>query len=170
MKRPPLSDIGDRISSHYSSADGVTPVSGAETFRTRVLTATVIVTNVAGNVLLSRGMHDMPNVVGFSPLPYLHALLNPYVAAGVAVLIIWMISDLALLSLADLSFVLPVTATAYAMIALMGHFVLGERVSAARWLGIALITGGVMLVGDTPSRTTPAHRHQDLPEFAEGRR
>jgi uncharacterized membrane protein len=169
MKKPELSGVTERISPHYSPNEKVTPVSPSESFRTRILTAVVIVTNVAGNILLSRGMHYMPDIVGFSPVPYFHAMLNPYVATGVAILVFWMIADLALLSLADLSFVLPVTATAYALIALVAHFVLDEKVSAVRWTGIGLITAGVMLVGKTPSRTTPEHHHVDTPEFVEGR-
>jgi uncharacterized membrane protein len=169
MKKTQLSELSDRIAPHYSPEEKVTPVSSSETFRTRVLTLIVIITNVVGNILLSRGMHHMPDIVGFSPLPYLHAILNPFVAAGVSILIIWMICDLALLSMADLSFVLPVTATAYALIAIAAHFVLAEKVSEARWIGIGLITAGVMLVGETPSRTTPEHHHAKSPEFVEGR-
>jgi drug/metabolite transporter (DMT)-like permease len=66
----------------------------------------------------------------------------------------WMITDLALLSRADLSFVLPVLATSYVLIAVVGHFVLGEQVSAIRWMGIALITLGVLMAETTPDRTT----------------
>jgi uncharacterized membrane protein len=123
--------------------------------KTRELTLTVILTQVLGNIALSRGMHHMGSVVGFSPLPYLHAILNPWVAAGIVILALWMIADLALLSRADLSYVLPVTAAAYVLIAVVGHFVLAERISGIRWIGIVIITLGVMLVGRTPTRTVP---------------
>ncbi len=141
----------------------VSPVSPGEKHRTHILTFIVIITNVAGNVLLSRGMHDT-YVLSWSPLPMLRAILNPWVIAGVIVLTGWMITNLALLSLADLSYVLPVTASAYILIAILGHFVLNERISLLRWAGIAVITGGVMLVGKTPSRTTPEHHHAEVPE------
>lgn len=141
----------------------VTPVSPPERHRTKILTFIVIVTNVVGNIFLSRGMHHA-SVVSFSPLPYLHALLNPWVAIGVVILTAWMITDLALLSLADLSYVLPVTASAYILIAILGHFVLDERISTLRWAGIIVITIGVMLVGETPSRTTPEHHHAENPQ------
>ena len=114
------------------STEPVTPVNPGERHRTHLLTLIVIVTNVAGNILLSRGMHNA-DIVSWSPLPYLHALLNPWVAAGVVILTAWMITDLALLSLADLSYVLPVTAIAYVLIAILGHFVLEERISTLRW-------------------------------------
>ncbi len=144
-------------------AEPVTPVSPGESHRTHILTAVVIVTNVIGNILLSRGMHHA-KVLSWSPLPYLHAVLNPWVAAGVIILTAWMITDLALLSLADLSYVLPVTATAYILIAILGHVLLKERISNIHWLGIVVITAGVMLVGKTPSRTTPERHHVELPQ------
>lgn len=169
MKKNQLSGVTERIAPPYSPDEKITPVSSSELTRTRILTAFVIVTNVAGNILLSRGMHHMPDIIGWSPFPYLHAILNPFVAAGVSILVIWMIADLALLSMADLSFVLPVTASAYALIAIVAHFVLDENVSAMRWVGIGLITAGVMLVGETPSRTTPEHHHVETAEYAEDR-
>jgi drug/metabolite transporter (DMT)-like permease len=79
------------------------------------------------------------------------------VIAGVLVLMAWMISDLALLSRADLSYVLPMTSVSYMLIAIIGHWILHERISLTRWLGILVITLGVILVGETPPATTPLH-------------
>jgi drug/metabolite transporter (DMT)-like permease len=42
----------------------------------------------------------------------------------------------------------------YAVVPLLGHFVLGESVAAPRWVGVALISLGVVLVGRTPPNTT----------------
>ena len=55
---------------------------------------------------------------------------------------------------ADLSFVLPVTASAYVLVALGGHFLLRDHISWERWTGIVLITVGVILAEETPARTT----------------
>jgi len=122
--------------------------------KTQLLVVVVIVTNVLGNVSLSRGMHQVGRIVSASPLDYLRAFANPWTAAGIGILIVWMLSDLALLSRADLSFVLPVTASAYVLVALMGHFFLHDHISWERWLGIVLISGGVVLAEETPARTT----------------
>ena len=92
-------------------------------------------------------------IVSASPMDYLRAL-NPWTLAGICALAIWMITDLALLSRADLSFVLPVITTSYVLIALVGHFVLNERISRLRWLGILVISFGVLLAETTPDRTT----------------
>ncbi len=114
----------------------------------------VIATNVLGNVSLSRGMHQVGRIVSASPLDYLRAFANPWTLIGICVLVIWMLSDLALLSRADLSFVLPVTASAYVLVALGGHFLLRDHISWERWTGIVLITVGVILAEETPARTT----------------
>jgi uncharacterized membrane protein len=121
---------------------------------TQILVLLVIVTNVFGNVFLSHGMHQVGRIVSASPLDYVRAFANPWTALGICILVVWMLSDLALLSRADLSFVLPVTASAYVLVALLGHFLLHDHISLARWTGILLITGGVILAEETPARTT----------------
>ncbi len=122
--------------------------------KTQILVLVVIVTNVFGNVSLSRGMHQVGRIVSASPLDYLRAFANPWTILGICILIVWMLTDLALLSRADLSFVLPVTASAYVLVAITGHFLLHDRISWVRWTGIALITLGVILAEETPDRTT----------------
>ena len=122
--------------------------------KTQVLVLLVVVSNVLGNVSLSHGMRQVGRIVSASPLDYLKAFANPWALLGVCILTIWMLSDLALLSRADLSFVLPVTASAYVLVALFGRFLLHDHISWERWLGILLITGGVILAEETPARTT----------------
>jgi drug/metabolite transporter (DMT)-like permease len=82
-------------------------------------------------------------------------LFQPWVALGVVLLIVWQLSRMALLSWADLSYVVPVTAVGYVVVALLGRIFLDERITMARWAGIVLIVAGVMLVGgDTEPQTT----------------
>jgi drug/metabolite transporter (DMT)-like permease len=128
--------------------------------KTQILVLVVIVTNVLGNVSLSHGMHQVGRIVSASPLDYVRAFANPWTMLGVGILIIWMLTDLALLSRADLSFVLPVTASAYVLVAITGHFLLHDHISWLRWTGIALITLGVILAEETPDRTTKVTREQ----------
>jgi drug/metabolite transporter (DMT)-like permease len=129
-------------------------LQNSEVRKTRTLVLIVVLTNVLGNVSLSHGMHQVGRIVSASPFDYLSVFANPWALLGIAVLAIWMLSDLALLSRADLSFVLPVTASAYVLVALAGHFLLHEHISWERWVGILLITGGVILAEETPARTT----------------
>ncbi len=128
--------------------------SDREVLKTRILTAVVIISNVIGNVTLSHGMRQVGSITRFEVEPYLRAFVNGWVVIGVVVLALWMPSELALLSRADLSFVLPVTSISYVLIALTGQFLLREHISALHWAGILVITTGVVLVGETPPRTT----------------
>jgi len=118
--------------------------------KTRLFTVIVVVSNVTGNSALTHGMKQLGN----SPLSLIGALFHPWVALGVALLILWTLTHMALLSWADLSYVLPVTAIGYVLTALCGEFLLGETVSIAHWGGILLITAGVTLVGMTTPATT----------------
>ena len=73
----------------------------------------------------------------------------------------WLLTRLALLSWADLSYVLPVTSISYALSALAGVFYLHERVSRIHWAGISVITVGVALVALTyPETTDQQEPHQ----------
>ena len=112
-----------------------------------------IVTNVGGNALLSHGMHQAGQPS--SPLDYFRILANPYVDVGIALLATWLLANLSLLSWADLSYVLPITAIGYALAAILGWAVFGEHLSTSHWIGVALITLGAALVGETPPHTTP---------------
>ena len=89
-----------------------------------------------------------------SPLGYVEVLFNPWVAVGVCLLLVWMLSQMLLLSWADLSFVLTVTSIGYVLTAIAGRIFLAEQISPARWAGVLLIMGGVALVGRTAHNTT----------------
>ncbi len=108
-----------------------------------------IVTNVSGNLLLSRGLRNA------MPEDYWHVLAIPWVDAGIVVLALWLLTNLSLLSWADLSYVLPITAGGYALSAISGFAALNEHVSTLRWVGVGLITAGAFLVSRTTPRTTP---------------
>jgi drug/metabolite transporter (DMT)-like permease len=130
------------------------PASAHLRTKTRLLTAIVIVSNVGGNFCLSLGLKRAALSLALFPVGYIEALFHPWVAAGVTLLILWLLSRMALLSWADLSYVLPVTAVGYVLTAALGKFFLLEQVSWQRWAGTLLIVVGVIVVGATPLRTT----------------
>jgi uncharacterized membrane protein len=121
--------------------------------KTVIFAVIVIVSNVVGNLLLSVGLRQIGSLLHQPPLAYISALFNPFVAAGVALLIVWMLSHMALLSWADLSYVMPITSFGYVLAAVLGHFVLREDISWQRWGGVCLIVAGVLLVSRTRPRT-----------------
>src|SRR5664279_1285125 len=110
--------------------------------KTWICATIVVLSNVFGNFFLKKGMPaDLP-----SPWSYVTVLFQPWVSLGVILLILWMMSRMTLLSWADLSYVLPVTAIGYVLVALVGHVLLNEQITAKRWIGILLIVAGVALV------------------------
>ena len=133
----------------------------AETARLRCKSwscaAVVIFSNVTGNFFLKRGMPAELN----TPLEYITVLFRPEVTLGVILLILWLASRMALLSWADLSYVLPVTSIGYVLVAIAGHVLLNEQITAKRWAGIGLIVAGVALVS---LRTAPQTTTDTEPE------
>jgi uncharacterized membrane protein len=124
--------------------------------KTWVFVAIVVLANVLGNFFMSLGVKRHSTLVGGSPMQYLGVMGDPRVAFGISLLIVWLLSRMALLSWADLSYVVPVTAIGYVLNALMGRVFLGEQVSGWRWAGTLLIVAGIVLVGSTSVRTTVA--------------
>jgi drug/metabolite transporter (DMT)-like permease len=122
--------------------------------KTYSLLAAFIALRAFGNLALAFGTKHFAESLALNPLTYLRAMLSPFVAAGVAMLILAMLVRMAVLGIADLSFVLPLTAIGYVFAALLGRFILHEEVSPQRWLGTALIFVGVAVVGSTPQNTT----------------
>jgi uncharacterized membrane protein len=116
-------------------------------WKTRAFSTLVILTNACGNFSLTWGMRHRGQALTSSPLSYIEAIFSPWVALGILLLILWMLSRMALLSWADLSYVLPVTALGYVAAALMGRWFLHEQISIRRWMGTLLIVAGTTLVG-----------------------
>lgn len=122
--------------------------------KTQTFVAVIVLSSLLGNLFLSWGLREIGQLHSFSPLAYLRALLNPWVALGVTLLTVWLLSNMVLLSWADLSYVLPVTSIGYVLTAFLGRWFLNEQISRARWEGIVCITIGVALVERTaPHRT-----------------
>jgi uncharacterized membrane protein len=125
---------------------------------------TIMLTASVGDSLLARGMAQ----VGHVDLQHLgllwHALFNPFVDAGILLLIGFFASYTTALSWADLTFVMPATAFGYVVIALLGKFWLHEQLSLTRWAGILLIVCAVGFVAGGPSRT----EHEDLNRMDSG--
>jgi drug/metabolite transporter (DMT)-like permease len=126
--------------------------------RTLILLASTVVFNAVGNVLLSRGMKQVGEIVDFSPSAlapvFVKAFSNGSIWLGISSLLLFFMAYMVLLSWADLSYVQPASAIGYAAVALLGYLFLDEFVSLTRWLGVLLICGGVALVTRTAPNTT----------------
>lgn len=132
----------------------IEPGSSVSKLTNRIFIVLIVITNTIGTLLLGVGMERMPDFGATSLVSYLTALLTSwYVVAGTALLIVWMIAQLSMFTWADLTYVLPVTASAYILTAVLSKFFLGERISIARWIGVVIISFGVALVAETPPDT-----------------
>jgi drug/metabolite transporter (DMT)-like permease len=129
------------------------------TFRKYLVLAGVTVFAAAGDSMLAHGMKQAGNISLHHLQSVILAVLNPWVAIGILLLLAFFASYTTALSWADLTYVLPATSLGYVLLALVAKFVLHEQVSPMRWIGIALITGGVGFVAGGPALT--AHGHED---------
>ena len=130
-----------------------TGVARASKLKTFVLVLAVVLFNAVGNLSLAWGMKHISEVVSLNPFGYLRAMLNPFVALGIVLLILWLLTRMALLSWADLSFVLPLTGLGYVLAAVFGRLFLNESVTPGHWMGIFLVFAGTAMVGATNQRT-----------------
>jgi drug/metabolite transporter (DMT)-like permease len=123
------------------------------TVRKYLVLAGVTVFAAAGDSMLSHGMKQAGHISVTHLQSLVLAVLNPWVAVGIVLLLAFFASYMNALSWADLTYVLPATSLGYVLLALVARFALHEHVSPLRWLGIALISGGVGFVAGGPSLT-----------------
>jgi drug/metabolite transporter (DMT)-like permease len=114
-------------------------------WKTRAFAAFVILSNSVGNLFIALGMHQSREVD--SPFALLSAIFNPFVLFGIVLLISWLLVRMAMLSWADLTYVLPVTAFGYVVSAALGGMFLHEIITPVRWIGTLMIVAGTILVG-----------------------
>ncbi len=126
--------------------------------RTLALVVLMVLFSSVGNVLLSKGMKQIGPVNINSPgsvgEAFLRTVGDKTIWLGIACLMLFFVFYLVVLSWADYSYVQPASASGYAIVPLLGYLVLGEVVTRTRWMGVALICLGVLLIGRTPPRTT----------------
>jgi drug/metabolite transporter (DMT)-like permease len=106
-----------------------------------------------GHVLLSKGMKTVGDLTE-APTAQLagmigRAVTSPWLLLGVVLQASFFFMYLTLLSRADVSKILPMTAFDYVIVALLASWLLGEPITAGRWLGIAFVVAGVALVSRT---------------------
>jgi drug/metabolite transporter (DMT)-like permease len=118
--------------------------------REAVLFFFIVVAGTAGELCVSRAMKSIGEVHDFSPKSLLRFVLQalrlPWMWLGIALMSLGFFSLLAILSFQEVSFVVPVTALSYAAGAFGAKAFLGERISAHRWMGIAVVCLGVTIV------------------------
>lgn len=76
-------------------------------------------------------------------------LTSPYFFAAMTVYFSSMIFYLMAISRLDLSMAYPMVSINYAIVLFVSKLFFGEKVSALRWFGVAVIIGGVFLVSQS---------------------
>lgn len=118
--------------------------------KTLVLVMIAALLGGSGHVMLAKGMKTVGDLTE-APTHHLgamiaHALSSPWVLLGVAFQASFFAMYLTLLSRADVSKILPMTAMDYIVVVFLAQVLLAEAVTPARWVGVGLIVAGVTLV------------------------
>ena len=118
--------------------------------REALLLFVVVFSGTGGEICVTRAMKRVGEVTDFRPLALVRVILRamkvPWMWLGISMMAVAFFSLLAVLSIENVSFVVPVTALNYAAGALGGKFFLGERVTPRRWVGVLIVCIGVTLV------------------------
>lgn len=112
------------------------------------IVATVIL-NATSQLLMKSGMSQVGQAE-FSGTRILDLLVraatNPWIVLGLTTMTISMGTHLMSLSRFDVSFAFPFLSLAYVIVAVYGHFVLGEVLTPTRILGIGTILLGTVIL------------------------
>jgi drug/metabolite transporter (DMT)-like permease len=110
-------------------------------------------TATLGQLLLKSGMTSVGRLGAGAlqqPLQTLMAIAStPVVWLGLASYAVGAVLWLVVLSRLDLGYAYPLLAVSYILIPLLAHFLLGEAIPPLRWVGIAVIFIGVVIVART---------------------
>jgi drug/metabolite transporter (DMT)-like permease len=129
-------------------------------FKTLVMVLLMVVCANTGDLLLKRGMSRIGEVaISFPGLTQAlnSTIHNGTIWLGILFLIGFTLCYMTAVSWADYSYVMPAGAFGYAVQTVLAVVVLHEVVTPKRWIGVAMICIGVLLVGQTkPNTTNPA--------------
>lgn len=110
----------------------------------------VVVIGTGGELCVTRAMKVVGEVHDFRPAALIRFVLRAmrvgWMWIGIGMMTLAFFSLLAMLSIENVSFVVPVTALSYAAGAVGALLFLHERISKQRWLGVLIVCVGVTLV------------------------
>ena len=118
----------------------------------RIIIAMTIATASAafGQIMLRHGMQQVGSLEKYAPWSLItyfgQALCNPYVIGGTVLNAVFYFLFLATLSWTGVTVALPMTAIEYGFASLLAVAILKESVPPIRWMGIALVVIGVILI------------------------
>ncbi|HLH40504.1 MAG TPA: EamA family transporter [Bryobacteraceae bacterium] len=115
-----------------------------------LLVLLIVCCNATGDLLDASGMKRHGEVCDFRPASILRLIRdlarNPFVLGGIAAMAVAFGAQMSLLSITDLSFAVPATASSYVLETVLAKVILGEHINRLRWIGAALVAAGVLLL------------------------
>lgn len=118
--------------------------------RVLVFLGFLILGSTGGEIAITRGMKATGEPERLRPRELLRflgkALRNGWFWTGVPLMALSFYALLVLLSWEPISFVIPASALSYVVGTFGAKYILGEEVSAARWIGVLMVCAGVALV------------------------
>jgi drug/metabolite transporter (DMT)-like permease len=115
-----------------------------------ILLLVIVSCNATGDLLDASGMKRHGEVCNFRPSSVLRLIWelvrNPYIVGGVAAMAVGFAAQMSLLSIADLSFAVPASASSYVVETVLAKVILGEHINRTRWIGAGLVALGVLLL------------------------
>ena len=110
----------------------------------------VVLTGTAGDIAITHAMKRVGEIDVFSSSSVARALTQTFrigwMWIGIVLMAVAFFALLALLSWADVSVVVPATALSYVVGAFGAKFLLREKVTPTRWVGVLLVCFGVVLL------------------------
>lgn len=127
-----------------------------------------LLSEAVGFVLIKRGLATVPafSLASITGTGFLSAILHsPLVLLGTAFEALHFGVLMELLSVSDVSFVIPLTSVGYLLTPLSAMVFLGESIPPVRWVGILFVCSGVALVSisDRGKRGSAPPSRQEVP-------
>jgi drug/metabolite transporter (DMT)-like permease len=115
-----------------------------------LLVALIVIPGAAGDLLNSAGMKQIGEITDWSArgmLRLFHKLLhNYYILLSIPAMAISFFAMMALFSVSNLSFAVPLTASSYILETALAKYWLQENVDWRRWAGTILVAIGIVLI------------------------
>ncbi len=109
-----------------------------------------VLSGTIGDLMSAKGMAMHGEIESFEPRGLARVLryiaTHRLILGGILSNAISFFSFLALLSVSELSFAVPATALSYIVKTFLAECYLQERVTGRRWMGVAFVAAGIILI------------------------
>ena len=118
--------------------------------KTAILIALIVFATSAGDVFMARGLKQVGEISTLRPARLLRlgqrVVTNRNFLLGLFSMAVSFGAFLTVLSLTDMSYVVPATSLSFVVSTLGAKLVLKETISSSRWMGTLLVGLGILLI------------------------